>query len=155
MTELYVTDEMGRKVYDTHSMKMPSGRIVRAVRYDFDTEGYKVGFVAKDCLNVFDYKDKEPNKAIYKYVSPENIINEDNTTNAYIRVNEKHVELVKLINLDGFFELIFDSNAPDAILIRQWGYSEVLPKYEEAGIPDRISQSTNGISSKRVVERVH
>ena len=155
MAELYVTDEMGRNVYDAHSMRMPSGSKVRAVRYGFDTEGYKVGFVARDCLDVFGYKDKESNKAIYKYVSPENIINEDIATNAYIRVDEQHVEPVKLINLTGFFELALKSNAPDAITIRQWGYSEVLPTHEEVGISDRVSQPTNGIFSKRVVERVH
>lgn len=65
MNDLYVTDEKGRNVYYVYNMKMPTGGMIRTIKYDFGTKGYDIAYVARDCLNVFGYNDREVNKTIY------------------------------------------------------------------------------------------
>ena len=133
MTDLYVTDEKGRNVYYVYNLTTPSGSMIRTIKYDFGTKGHGIAFVAKDCLEALGYKyqEKEPNKAIYKFVSKENIINgkdsPDNEAVVYIQVDEHHVKPVVLITLNGFFELVSKSNMPDAIKFQYWVNNEVLP----------------------------
>ena len=179
MTDLYVTDEMGRNVYYVYKMKIPSGGIVRSVKYDFFIKTYDIAFVAKDCLKALGYEDKEPN--IYQYVSPENIIDgADIDANVFIRVDEHHVEPVILITVNGFFELVMKSNIPEAIKFQHWVNNEVIPAvyygrgnviindnrdegnfdtvesaYKEAEIPVMTSQPTINIPHKRIVEKIH
>ena len=133
MMDLYVTDEKGRNVYYVYNLTTPSGSMIRTIKYDFGTKGHGIAFVAKDCLEALGYKyqEKEPNKAIYKFVSKENIINgkdsPDNEAVVYIQVDEHHVKPVVLITLNGFFELVSKSNMPDAIKFQYWVNNEVLP----------------------------
>lgn len=125
---MYVTDEKGRNVYYVYKMKMPSGGVIRTVKYDFGTKGYDIAFIAKDCLSALGYKDKETNNPIYEYVSPINIIDGKNTeTNVYIRIDEYNVEPAMLITLGGFFELVMKSNTPEALIFQNWVNNEVLP----------------------------
>lgn len=131
MTNLYVTDEKGRNVYYVYNLMTPSGSMIRTIKYDFGVKGHGIAFVARDCLDTlgYKYKDKEPNKAIYQYVSKENVINgkDVNTKEIYIQVDENHVKPVVLITLNGFFELVSRSNMPDAIKFQYWVNNEVLP----------------------------
>ena len=131
MTDLYVTDEKGRNVYYVYNLTTPSGSVIRTIKYDFGTKGHGIAFVAKDCLDTLGYKyqDKEPNRAIYQFVSKENIINgkDTKTKEVYIQVDEHHVKPVVLITLNGFFELVSRSNMPDAIKFQYWVNNEVLP----------------------------
>ena len=105
--------------------------MIRTIKYDFGVKGHGIAFVARDCLDTlgYKYKDKEPNKAIYQYVSKENVINgkDVNTKEIYIQVDENHVKPVVLITLNGFFELVSRSNMPDAIKFQYWVNNEVLP----------------------------
>ena len=178
MTDLYVTDEMGRNVYYVYNMKMPTGGMIRTIKYDFGTKGYDIAYIVRDCLNALGYNDKEFNKTIYQYVSKENVINGNNKLNVFVRVDEQHVEPVILINLNGFFELVMKSITPEARVFQHWVNNEVLPALykgdnmsinihhnggnfdiiestnEEAEIQDMASQPANDIIHKRVVERV-
>ena len=162
MTDLYVTDEMGRNVYYVYKMKMPSSGIIRTVKYDFGTKGYDIAFIAKDCLSVLGYKDINE---VYQYVSPVNIINGNAEANVYMQIDEQHVEPVVLITLNGFFELVMRSDVPDAVKFRHWVFNEAVPAlyegenmainnhhnggifesinsvYKEAGIPVTVSYS--------------
>ena len=131
MTDLYVTDEKGRNVYYVYNLTTPSGSVIRTIKYDFGTKGHGIAFVARDCLDTlgYKYKYKEPNKAVYQYVSPENVINgkDVKTKEVYIQVDEHHVKPAVLITLNGFFELISRSNMPDAVKFQYWVNNEVLP----------------------------
>lgn len=178
MTDLYVTDEKGRNVYYVYNMKMPSGGIVRTIKYDFGTKG-GIAYDARDCLNALGYNDKEFNKTIYQYVSKENVINGNNELNVFIQVDEQHVKPIMLITLNGFFELVMKSNTPEARVFQHWVNNEVLPALykgdnmsinihhsggnfnsiettnEEAEISAKASQPNNDITHKRVVERTN
>ena len=139
MTNLYVTDEKGRNVYYVYNLMTPSGSMIRTIKYDFGVKGHGIAFVARDCLDTlgYKYKDKEPNKAIYQYVSKENVINGRNDTphdvggvsdNVYIKTEyHNQIKPVVLITLNGFFELVSRSNMPDAIKFQYWVNNEVLP----------------------------
>lgn len=131
MTDLYVTDEKGRNVYYVYNLATPSGSIIRTIKYDFGNKGHGIAFVARDCLDTLGYKynDKEPNNAVYRYVSSINIINGKGAQDkeVYIQVDEHHVKPVVLITLNGFFELVTKSNMPDAVKFQYWVNNEVLP----------------------------
>ena len=133
MTELYVTDEKGKNVYYVYNMMMPSGSIVRTIKYDFGIKGYNMAYVAKDCLKELGYNDREVNKTIYQHVSKENVINGNNELNVFIEVDEQHVEPVILINLNGFFELVMKSITPEARVFQHWVNNEVLPALSKGG----------------------
>ena len=181
MTDLYVTDEKGRNVYDAYKTKMPSGNEIRIIKYDFGINSYDIALVAKDCLDALGYRynKKEVNKALYQYVSPENVINGDTKANVYMQVDNRHVEPVILISENGFFELIGHSDVPDAVRFRHWVINGALPlvidadymkinrsdnggifeyldsAHEAAGLPIPVmaQQQANSIPHKRVVER--
>ena len=138
MTDLYVTDEKGRNVYYVYNLTTPSGSVIRTIKYDFGTKGHGIAFVARDCLDTlgYKYKGKEPNKAVYQYVSPSNVINGKDTppslggvsNNVYIKTEyHNQIKPVVLITLNGFFELVSKSNMPDAVKFQYWVNNEVLP----------------------------
>lgn len=139
MTDLYVTDEKGRNVYYVYNLTTPSGSVIRTIKYDFGDKGHGIAFVARDCLDTlgYKYKAKEPNKAVYTYVSKENVINGKIDTpptqggvsnNVYIKTEyHNQIKPVVLITLNGFFELVSKSNMPDAVKFQYWVNNEVLP----------------------------
>ena len=126
MTDLYVTDEKGRNVYYVYNLTTPSGSVIRTIKYDFGIKGHGIAFVARDCLDTlgYKYKDREPNKAVYQYVSKENVINGKNDTppklggvsnNVYIKTEyHNQIKPVVLVTQNGFFELVGRSNMADA-----------------------------------------
>ena len=127
MTDLYVTDEKGRNVYYAYNLTIPSGSVIRTIKYDFGTKGHGIAFVAKDCLKALGYNDREVNKVVYQYVTPINIINGNTEANVFIQNDERNVEYVVLITLSGFFELVCNSSMPDAKKFQHWVYNEVIP----------------------------
>ena len=139
MTDLYVTDEKGRNVYYVYNLTTPSGSVIRTIKYDFGDKGHGIAFVARDCLDTlgYKYKAKEPNKAVYTYVSKENVINGKIDTpptqggvsnNVYIKTEyHNQIKPVVLITLNGFFELVSKSNMPDAVKFQYWVNNEILP----------------------------
>ena len=128
MTDLYVTDKKGRNVYYVYNLMTPSGGVIRTIKYDFGTKGHGIAFVARDCLDAlgYKYKDKEPNKQIYQFVSNENIINgkDANTKEVYIRtrcpIQRFQIKPVVMITFNGFFELVIKSNMPNSTIYRHW-----------------------------------
>lgn len=179
---MYVTDEKGRNVYYVYNLTTPSGSVIRTIKYDFGDKGHGIAFVARDCLDTlgYKYKDREPNKAVYQYVSKENVINGDAKANVYMQVDNQYVEPAILISENGFFELIGKSDVPDAVKFRHWVINRALPlvidgdymsinrsdnggifeyldsAHEAAGIPIPVmtQQQANNIPHKRVVERI-
>ena len=145
----FVVDEKGRKIYNVMEFNSPSGKPIRAIMFNND-----VAFVARDCLDALDYKykEKEPNKPIYTFVSPENIINGKETPpNAggvpdvvYIKI-EYHNQLkpVVLITRIGFIELVSKSNMPQAQVFQHWMNNEVYAKLYN-GEPYAIDHGKNG-----------
>ena len=128
MNDLYTTDERGRNIYHVYNLTTPTGRVIRTIKYDFGTKGHGIALVARDCLDAlgYKYKDKEPNKQIYDFVSKENIINgkDDNTKEVYIRtrcpIQRFQIKPVVMITFNGFFELVTKSNMPNSAIYRHW-----------------------------------
>lgn len=56
MNDLYTTDERGRNIYHVYNLTMPSGSIIRSIKYDFGTKGHGIALVARDCLDALGYK---------------------------------------------------------------------------------------------------
>ena len=128
MNDLYTTDERGRNIYHVYNLTTPTGRVIRTIKYNFGTIGHGIAFVARDCLDAlgYKYKDKEPNKQIYDFVSKENIINgkDANTKEVYIRtrcpIQRFQIKPVVMITFNGFFELVTKSNMPNSAIYRHW-----------------------------------
>ena len=139
MTDLQVTEEKGRNVYQVYNGKTPYGSVIRTIKYDFGNKNYGVAFVARDCLDMLGYKydDTHPNSAVYKFVSKENIINGRNDTpvsvtggsnNVYIKTEyHNQIKPVVLVTQNGFFELVGRSNMADAKKFQHWVWNEVIP----------------------------
>ena len=144
----FTIDEKGRKIYNVMEFNSPTGKPIRTIMINND-----VAFVAKDCLDSLDYKykDKEPNKPIYSFVSPENIINGKGTppssggvhNDVYIKVDPHHAKPAVLITRIGFIELVSKSNMPQAQIFQHWMNNEVYAKLYN-GEPYAIDHGKNG-----------
>ena len=144
----FVVDEKGRKIYNVMEFTSPTGKPIRTIMFNND-----VAFVARDCLDSlnYQYKDKEPNKQIYSFVSPENIINGKGTppssggvhNDVYIKVDPHHVKPTVLITRIGFIELVSKSSMPQAQVFQHWMNNEVYAKLYN-GEPYAIDHSKNG-----------
>lgn len=144
----FTIDEKGRKIYNVMEFNSPTGKPIRTIMINND-----VAFVAKDCLDSLDYKykDKEPNKPIYSFVSPENIINGKGTppssggvpNDVYIKVDPHHAKPTVLITRIGFIELVSKSNMPQAKIFQHWMNNEVYAKLYN-GEPYAIDHGKNG-----------
>ena len=144
----FTIDEKGRRIYNVMEFNSPTGKPIRTIMINND-----VAFVAKDCLDSLDYKykDKEPNKPIYSFVSPENIINGKGTppssggvpNDVYIKVDPHHAKPAVLITRIGFIELVSKSNMPQAKIFQHWMNNEVYAKLYN-GEPYAIDHGKNG-----------
>ena len=148
----FVVDEKGRKIYNVMEFNSPTGKPIRTIMINND-----VAFVAKDCLDALDYVyDKtHPNRPIYNFVSPENIINNNKINDpakstgalnqeVYIKSGYRNqVNKVLLITRIGFIEHVSKSNMPQAQVFQHWMNNEVYAKLYN-GEPYAIDHGKNG-----------
>ena len=93
-------------------------------RFDDDGHYYADGRTIADLLDF-----KFPNKALVR-LNPEFYIKKDDIPNEYSEVYKKRI----YVNEGGVFQLILDSNNPEAEELQDWVYVQVLPTIRIIGL---------------------